>query len=32
MRKTGVARELRRQGAQDGDTLKIGDAELAWMD
>jgi GTP-binding protein len=32
MRKTGIARELRRQGAQDGDTLRIGPAELAWMD
>jgi GTP-binding protein len=32
LRKTGVARELRRQGAQDGDTLRIGTAELAWLD
>jgi GTP-binding protein len=32
LRKTGVARELRRQGAQDGDTIRIGDAELAWLD
>jgi GTP-binding protein len=31
LRKTGVARELRRQGAQDGDTIHIGDAELAWI-
>lgn len=32
LRKTGVARELRRQGAQDGDRLLIGDSELAWLD
>jgi GTP-binding protein len=31
LRKTGVARELRRQGAQDGDTIHIGDTELAWL-
>jgi GTP-binding protein len=31
LRKTGVARELRRLGAQDGDTILIGDAELAWI-
>jgi GTPase len=29
--KTGVARELRRQGIQDGDTVRIGNAELAWL-
>jgi GTP-binding protein len=29
--KTGVARELRRQGIQDGDTVRIGDSELAWL-
>ncbi len=29
--KTGVRRELMRQGAQDGDTIRIGDAELAWL-
>lgn len=29
--KTGVARELRRQGIQDGDTVRIGDTELAWL-
>jgi len=32
MRKTGVARELRRRGAQDGDTIRLGDQELAWID
>jgi GTP-binding protein len=32
MRKTGVARELRRQGVQDGDTIRIGESELAWME
>lgn len=32
LRKTGIARELRRQGAADGDTVRIGDAELAWLD
>ncbi len=32
LRKTGVARELRRQGARDGDTVLIGEAELAWLD
>jgi GTP-binding protein len=29
--KTGVAREIRRQGAQDGDIIRIGDTELSWM-
>lgn len=29
--KTGVARELRRQGAQDGDLIRIGESELAWL-
>ena len=29
--KTGVARELRRQGILDGDTVRIGDSELTWM-
>jgi GTP-binding protein len=32
LRKIGVARELRRQGAQSGDTIRIGDAELAWIE
>jgi len=32
LRKTGVARQLRRQGAQDGDTVRIGETELAWLD
>ena len=31
LRKTGVARELRRRGAQDGDTIRLGDQELAWL-
>jgi GTP-binding protein len=31
MRKTGIARELRRQGVQDGDIIHIGEAELAWL-
>jgi len=29
--KTGVARELRRQGAVDGDIIRIGDTELTWL-
>ncbi len=29
--KTGVARELRRQGIQDGDIVRIGDSELSWL-
>jgi GTP-binding protein len=32
LRKTGVSRELRRQGVQDGDTIRLGDAELAWVE
>jgi GTP-binding protein len=32
LRRNGVARELRRQGIQDGDTIRIADTELAWMD
>jgi GTPase len=32
LRRTGVARELRRQGAQDGDTIRIGEQELAWVE
>lgn len=32
MRKQGIARELRRKGAQDGDIIRIGDSELAWLD
>jgi GTP-binding protein len=31
LRKTGVARELTRQGAQDGDIIRIGMNELAWL-
>jgi GTPase len=31
LRKQGIARELRRQGALDGDTIRIGEAELAWL-
>jgi GTP-binding protein len=29
--KTGVARELRRQGAEDGDVVRIGDTQLSWL-
>jgi len=29
--KTGVARELRRQGIEDGDIVRIGDTELEWL-
>ena len=29
--KTGVAREIRRQGAVDGDIIRIGDTELTWL-
>lgn len=29
--KTGVAKELRRQGAVDGDLIRIGDSELTWL-
>ncbi|HEY2003650.1 MAG TPA: GTPase ObgE [Candidatus Saccharimonadia bacterium] len=32
MRKTGVARELRRRGAQDGDTIRLADQELSWIE
>lgn len=32
LRKNGVSRELRRQGAQAGDTLRLGSAELVWAD
>jgi GTP-binding protein len=32
LNKTGVARELRRKGAQDGDTVRIGTSELAWLE
>jgi GTP-binding protein len=31
LRKTGVAKELRRQGIQDGDTIRIASTELAWL-
>ena len=31
IRKTGIARELKRQGAKAGDTLKIGATEFAWL-
>lgn len=31
MRKTGVARELRRLGAKPGDRIMIGDSELEWL-
>lgn len=29
--KTGVARELRRQGASDGDLVRIGETQLTWL-
>ena len=29
--KTGVARELRRQGIEDGDMVRIGETELKWL-
>jgi GTP-binding protein len=32
LRKNGVARELRRQGAEPGDVVRIGETELAWLD
>jgi GTP-binding protein len=32
LHKNGVARELRRQGAAEGDIIRIGDVELAWID
>ncbi len=32
LRKTGVARELRRQGIEGGDMIQIGDNELEWID
>jgi GTPase len=32
LRKTGVARALRRQGAVAGDTVYIGEASLTWLD
>lgn len=31
MRKTGVAKELRKLGAKPGDTIKIGDNQLEWL-
>jgi GTP-binding protein len=32
LRKTGVARELRRQGAVPGDLIRIADREIEWLD
>jgi GTP-binding protein len=32
LHKNGVARELRRKGATEGDIVRIGDVELAWLD
>ncbi len=32
LRRTGVARELRRLGAEPGDTLHLGSIELDWQD
>jgi GTP-binding protein len=31
LKRQGISRELRRQGALDGDTIRIGEAELAWL-
>jgi GTP-binding protein len=31
MTRQGIARDLRRKGALDGDIIHIGDAELAWL-
>jgi GTP-binding protein len=32
LRKTGVVRELRRQGIKEGDAILIGEQELAWLE
>jgi GTP-binding protein len=32
LKKQGIARELRRQGAREGDTILIDDHELAWLE
>lgn len=32
MKRMGIARELRRQGIQDGDTIRIGSLEMEWYD
>ncbi|MBW4061126.1 GTPase ObgE [Candidatus Saccharibacteria bacterium] len=31
LKRQGIARELRRQGALDGDIIRIGETELAWL-
>ena len=32
LKRIGVARELKRQGAKDGDTILIGKSELPWLE
>ena len=32
MKRQGITRELRRLGALDGDTVRIGETEFAWLD
>lgn len=32
MKRMGIARELRRQGIADGDTIRIGELEMEWYD
>jgi GTPase len=32
IKRTGVAKELKRQGIKDGDTILIGHSELAWLE
>jgi GTP-binding protein len=32
LRRTGVARELKRQGIKEGDTIRIAQSELAWLE
>jgi GTP-binding protein len=32
LKRMGISRELRRQNAEPGDTLRIGESELTWID